>query len=147
MTTDKQLQLFLLTADKLVRCRWDGRSDEVEIINAAMEGEVIREVAQDPFDPRRFYAATLTEVHVSEDGGTTWKWLPSGGIDCRDIWAMAVHPTRPNEIYVGTLPAAVYVSDNGARSFRELAAFRNLPEYDKWTFPPPPHAADRKSVV
>ena len=94
MAGDKPLQMFLLTADKLVRCRWDGRSDEVEILNAAMDGEVIREVAQDPFDPKRLYAATVTEIHVSEDGGAHWKWLPSGGIDCRDIWAMAGHPTR-----------------------------------------------------
>jgi len=40
---------------------------------------------------------------------------------------MAVHPTRANEIYVGTLPAAVYVSENGGRSFRELSAFRIYP--------------------
>jgi photosystem II stability/assembly factor-like uncharacterized protein len=147
MAGDKRLQMFLLTADKLVRCRWDGRSDEVEILNVAMDGEVIREVAQDPFDPKRLYAATVTEIHVSDDGGSNWKWLPSGGIDCRDIWAMAVHPTRPNEMYVGTLPAALYVSDNGGRSFRELSAFRRLPEYSKWTFPPPPHAAHIRCIT
>jgi hypothetical protein len=93
------------------------------------------------------YAATLTEIHVSEDDGATWQWLPSGGIDRRDIWTMAVHPTRANEIYVGTLPAAVYVSENGGRSFRELAAFRNLPDYDKWTFPPGAHVAHARSIV
>jgi hypothetical protein len=38
MAGDKPLQMFLLTADKLVRCRWDGRSDEVEILTAAMDG-------------------------------------------------------------------------------------------------------------
>jgi photosystem II stability/assembly factor-like uncharacterized protein len=147
MPSNKSLHLFLLTADKLLRCRWDGRSDDVEILNAAMDGEVIREVAQDPFDPKRLYAATLTEIHVSEDGGANWTWLPSGGIECRDIWAMAVHPTRANEIYVGTLPAAVYVSENGGRSFRELSAFRKLPDYDKWTFPPPPHAAHIRCIT
>ncbi len=147
MPTDTQLQLFLLTADKLVRCRWDSRVDGVEIMNAAMDGEVLREVAQDPFDPKRLYAATLTELHVSEDRGENWKWLPSGNIDFRDIWAMAVHPTRPNVIYVGTLPAAVYVSENGGRSFRELAAFRQLPEYNKWTFPPPPHVAHIRCIT
>jgi hypothetical protein len=89
----------------------------------------------------------LTEIHVSEDDGASWQWLPSGGIDCRDIWAMAVHPTRANEIYVGTLPAAVYVSENGGRSFRELSAFRGLPDYNKWTFPPGPHVAHVRCIV
>jgi photosystem II stability/assembly factor-like uncharacterized protein len=112
-----------------------------------MDGETVREVARDPFNPKKLYAATLTEIHVSENNGESWQWLPSGGIDYRDIWTMAVHPTRPNEIYVGTLPAAVYVSDNGGRSFRELAAFRNLPDYHKWTFPPGAHVAHARSIA
>ena len=62
----KPLQMFLLAADKLVRCRWDGRSDQLEIVNTALEGETLREVARDPANPQRLYAATLTEIHVSE---------------------------------------------------------------------------------
>ena len=145
--TNGHLQLFLLKADGLMRCRWDGQSERVEILNSAMDGETVREVAPDPFNPKRLYAATLTEIHVSEDAGENWQWLPSGGIDFRDIWAMAVHPTRANEIYVGTLPAAVYVSENGGRSFRELSAFRNLPDYNKWTFPPGAHVAHARCIT
>jgi hypothetical protein len=141
------VNLFLLKADGLVRCRWDGVSDKVEELNSALEGETVREVARDPFNPKRLYAATLTEIHVSEDDGATWQWLPSGGIDHRDIWTMAVHPTRANEIYIGTLPASVYVSENGGRSFRELSAFRSLPDYDKWTFPPGAHVAHARCIV
>ncbi len=132
---------------KLLRCRWDGRTENVEILNSALDGETVREVARDPFNPKKLYAATLTEIHVSEDDGATWQWLPSGGIDRRDIWTMAVHPTRANEIYLGTLPAAVYVSENGGRSFRELAAFRNLPDYNKWTFPPGAHVAHARCIT
>lgn len=141
------LQLFFLKADGLARCLWDGRSERVEALQTALEGETVREVARDAANPRRLYAATLTEIHVSDDGGATWKWVPSGGIDHRDIWAMAAHPTRAEEIYVGTLPAAVYVSENGGRSFRELAAFRSLPDYGRWTFPPPPHAAHIRCIT
>jgi photosystem II stability/assembly factor-like uncharacterized protein len=130
-----------------VRCRWDGQSERVEILNGALDGETVREVARDPFNPKRLYAATLTEIHVSEDDGASWQWLPSGGVDYRDIWTMAVHPTRANEIYLGTLPAAVYVSENGGRSFRELSAFRSLPEYNKWTFPPGAHVAHVRCIA
>jgi photosystem II stability/assembly factor-like uncharacterized protein len=142
-----QLQLFLLTADGLVRCRTDRRAEHVEMLNRAIDGEVLREVRQDPLKPSRLYAASNTELHQSEDGGETWQWVPSGGIDFRDIWTMVVHPTRPNEVYVGTLPAAVYVSENGGRSFRELTAFRQLPDYNRWTFPPPPHTAHIRCLV
>jgi hypothetical protein len=107
----------------------------------------VREVARDPFTPKRLYAATLTEIHLSEDDGASWQWLPSGGIDHRDIWTMAAHPTRADEIYVGTLPAAVYVSENGGRSFRELSAFRALPDYNKWTFPPGAHVAHARCIA
>ena len=110
MATNNELQLYLLTAEGLVRCGWDGRSQHVEILNRALDGEVLREVAQDPFDPNHLYAATITEIHVSEDGGAHWRWLPSGGIDYRDIWAMEVDPAKQNQIYVGTLPAVVEVS-------------------------------------
>ena len=147
MATTGPLNLFLLKADGLVRCRWDGESEEVEELDRALDGETVREVARDPLNPRRLYAATLTEIHVSEDDGASWQWLPSGGIDYRDIWTMAVHPTRANEVYVGTLPAAVYVSENGGRSFRELPAFRGLPDYNKWTFPPGPHVAHARSIA
>src|SRR5262245_23358464 len=145
--TTANLQLFLLCAEKLLRCRWDGQSENVEILNSALDGETVREVARDPFKPKKLYAATVTEIHVSEDDGATWQWLPSGGIDRRDIWTMAAHPTRADEIYVGTLPAAVYVSENGGRSFRELTSFRNLPAYNKWTFPPGAHVAHARSIV
>lgn len=141
------LQLFLLKADGLARCFWDGRSERVERLSTALEGETVREVARDAANPRRLYAATLTEIHVSDDGGDSWQWVPSGGIDHRDIWAMAAHPTRAEEIYVGTLPAAVYVSENGGRSFRELPTFRQLPDYGRWTFPPPPHAAHIRCIT
>jgi hypothetical protein len=144
--THGDLQLFLLKADGLMRYRWDGRSERVEMLNGALDGETVREVARDPFNPKRLYAATLTEIHISEDDGASWQWLPSGGIDHRDIWTMAVHPTRVNEIYVGTLPAAIYVSENGGRSFREFAAFRGLPDYNKWTFPPGPHVAHVRCI-
>ena len=43
----KPLQMFLLAADKLVRCRWDGRSARLEVMNTALEGETLREFAQD----------------------------------------------------------------------------------------------------
>src|SRR5256885_7163109 len=91
---------------------------------------------------RRPPRSTLFPYRRSSDL-ENWQWLPSGGIDFRDIWAMAVHPTRANEIYVGTLPAAIYVSENGGRSFLELSALRNLPEYNKWTFPPAAPYASR----
>lgn len=141
------LNLYLLTADGLVRGRVSPELDRAEIVGRALDGEVLRGVCQDPSNPRHLVVASMTDVFASDDAGETWRWLPSGGIDYREIWSLAIHPTRPNEVYVGTLPAAVYVSENGGRSFRELSSFRNLPDYKLWTFPPPPHSAHVRWIV
>ena len=34
---ETNLQLFLLGAERLLRCRWDGRSEDIEILNSAMD--------------------------------------------------------------------------------------------------------------
>ena len=86
---------------------------QATVVGMALEGENMRSVCQDPLNPRHLYACSVTDVYASEDGGESWAWLPAGGVDYREIWCMAVHPTRPNEIYLGTMPAAVYVSENG----------------------------------
>jgi len=143
----EQLALYLLTVEGLVRCRAADGFDEVAVVGTDLDGENIREVRQDPFDPRRLYAASTTDVYRSENGGETWQQLAAGGVDYREFWTLAVHPTRPNEVYLGTLPAAVYVSENGGRSFRELTSFRQLPDFERWTFPPPPHTAHIRSIA
>ena len=107
----------------------------------------MRSLLVDPFNPRHLYAASVTDVYSSEDAGETWKWYPAGGLDYREIWTMSVHPTRPNEVYLGTLPAMVYISENGGRSFSELGTFRNLPDYVHWTFPPAPHTPNVRCVA
>ena len=77
VTTNGSLQMFLLKADGLARCRWDDRTEQVEVLDRALEGETVRQIARDAASPQKLYAATLTEIHVSENGGETWKWLPA----------------------------------------------------------------------
>ncbi len=145
-TTTREAQLFLLTADGLVRCRLNG-AQEPEVLDTKLQGENMRAVCQDPVDPSHLYAASVTEVFSSTNGGESWRLLPAGGLDYREIWTMSVHPTRAKELYVGTLPAAVFVSRDGGLSFEELSGFRSLPDYGLWTFPPPPRTAHIRSIV
>ena len=141
------LDLHLLTWNGLVKCQISQGASEAVVVGTHLEGENMRALCQDPLNPRRLYACSVTDVYSSEDGGDSWEWLPAGGVDYREIWTMSVHPTRPNEVYVGTLPAMVYVSENGGRSFRELSSFRNSRDFPRWTFPPAPHAPDIRSIV
>lgn len=137
----------LLTRDGIVRCRLDATGRHGEVVSALLPGENIRAVVPDPLNPDRLWACSTTELYASEDGGQSWQWLPAGGLTYREYWTLAVHPTRPNEIYVGTLPAAVFVSEDGGRSFRELSGLRDLPDYPRWTFPPPPHDSHPRVIA
>src|SRR3569833_3262183 len=137
----------LLTRDGIVRCQLDAAGQRGEVDNALLPGENIRAIVSDPLSPNRLWACSTTELYRSDDGVTSWQWLPAGGLTYREYWTMAVHPTRPDEVYVGTLPAAVFVSEDGGRSFRELTGLRDLPDYPRWTFPPPPHDSHPRVIA
>ncbi|MBV9600406.1 MAG: hypothetical protein JOZ87_26650 [Chloroflexi bacterium] len=137
----------LLSRNGVVRCRVDGARTQVEVLGEALAGENIRSIVADPLHALRLYACSTTEVYRSDDGGLTWQWLPAGGLTYREFWTMAVHPTRPDELYVGTLPAAVFVSQDGGKSFRELSGIRDLPDFPRWTFPPPPHDSHPRVIA
>lgn len=141
------LDLHLLTWSGLLKCRVGRGATKADVVASQLEGENMRSVCQDPCNPSRLYAASVTDTYLSENGGDSWQWLPAGGLDYREIWTMSVHPTRANEVYLGTLPAMVYVSHDGGRSFHELSSFRNIPSYDQWTFPPAPHAPDIRCIA
>ncbi len=134
------LELLLLTGKGVVKCRLPHGASAAEVVGLDIHDENIRSLWPDPFNPRHIYACSTTDVFSSEDAGDTWKRLATGGVDFRDIWTMSVHPTRPNTVYVGTMPANVYVSDNGGRSFHELPTFRSIPDYARWCFPSAPHS-------
>lgn len=141
------IDLYLLTADGLVKAHTNPGDERAVLVGHDLHGENFRAVQPDPFRPGHIYAVSVTDVFASEDDGKTWRALPAGGLTYREIFALAVHPTRPDEIYIGTLPAAVFVSKDAGMSFSELSTFRELPDYDRWTFPPPPHVAHLRKLT
>jgi photosystem II stability/assembly factor-like uncharacterized protein len=137
----------LLSRNGVVRCRFDGGRQAAEIVTEALAGENIRSVVVDALNPGRLFACSTTEVYRSDDAGRSWQWLPAGGLTYREFWTMAIHPTRPDELYVGTLPCAVFVSTDGGKSFSELSGLRGLPDFERWTFPPPPHDSHPRVIA
>src|SRR6266536_1685711 len=120
------IDVCLLSRDGVVRSRLDPVRQQAETVATGLAGENIRSICPDPFKAGCLYACSTTELYRSDDAGETWQWLPAGGLSYREFWTMAVHPTRPDELYVGTLPAAVFVSHDGGRSFEELRGLRDL---------------------
>ena len=114
-------------------------------------------LAADPLAPGRLYCGTWGRgLWRSEDAGDTW--LPSGapatgrtlaaasgGIAHPHVTAVAVSATeRANGhgvVYAGTEPSALFRSEDGGASWRELAGLRAVPSAPEWRFPPRPHTS------
>jgi photosystem II stability/assembly factor-like uncharacterized protein len=63
----------------------------------------------------KLLAGTVAGLHVSTDGGLTWKRT---GDPALSIQAIAWHPKRPERIFLGTEGAGVWVSPDAAATFR-----------------------------
>jgi photosystem II stability/assembly factor-like uncharacterized protein len=80
-----------------------------------------RTVLIDPKQPKRVYAAGDTGLYRSDDAGETWQatstGLPGGG-----VIALALDPRQPQRLYAATPVGALYLSEDGATSWRALSS-------------------------
>jgi photosystem II stability/assembly factor-like uncharacterized protein len=84
-------------------------------------------------------AGTTDGVFRSDDNGRTWR-ESSDGLGVRHVRWMGFHPDISDREFVGTEPAGIFVSHNGAGAWRacpEVAALRD--RYD-WFLPYSPEA-------
>lgn len=112
-------------------------------VEPRLQGRSPECLAVDPHDPARVYCGTWGHgLWHSRDAGRTWD--PVGpGISHAEMTAVAVSPTehvgRVGVVYAGTEPSAVFRSDDGGETWRELSGLRGLPSASTWSFPPRPH--------
>lgn len=67
----------------------------------------------------RLLAGTVAGLHVSDDGGKTWRRVGDPGIAVNSIsW----HPARPERVIFGTEGAGAWISEDGGSSIRPAAA-------------------------
>lgn len=86
-----------------------------------------------PTDRNVLYVGTQDGPYRSTDAGSTWEraGLPERDID---IYAITYDPTRPNVMYAGAAPAAVFRSDDGGETWRRLPNARS-PGHCEMDFP------------
>lgn len=98
--------------------RW--RKGTMELPLAAQPGEIdIRALTVSPHDPAHILAGSEVGVFESRDYGKSWRGLdaPVAG---REVWSIAVHPTDPDTILVGTKPPAVFRTRDGGKTWQQL---------------------------
>ena len=130
---------FVLTSDE-ARKRWD-------VSGPHFAGWEIYHIKGSPVDLDRIYASQSTDwfgqlIQRSDDGGKTW--APVGnefayeGVpgthqwydgtqhpwEFKRVWVLEPSPTDADVVYAGAEDAAIFRSDDGGQSWRELPALR-----------------------
>lgn len=75
-------------------------------------------VKPDPNNSLRVYGATAEGLEVSDNGGLSWRSVPVRGTH-EEVLALAVHPTRPDNLFVGRQDGLWLSPDNG-KSWKRL---------------------------
>ena len=141
-------QLYLGTQTGVLRVRLNGSRGALEEV---LPGVDVKSLALDPLRPERILAATAGQgLWRSNDAGSRWNQVGEG-IDNPNLWSVAVSRSDRHgpdgTVYVGTEMSAMYRSDDGGTTFRELRAFRDLPSRPEWSYPPVPDTHHVHSLV
>lgn len=83
------------------------------------------------FEGLGVFAATLTGLYRSVDGGRTWAGLD---VPRTEVDSVVASPDG-TRLYAGTCPAHVYVSTDRGVTWDELTGFRDLPSRREWSVP------------
>jgi photosystem II stability/assembly factor-like uncharacterized protein len=114
-------------------------------------------LAADPLRPGRIYCGTWGRgLWRSEDAGHSWRpvgdpvtdWTLSSfgdGIPHPHVTAVAVSTAEGagglGVVFAGTEPSALFRSEDGGETWRELEGLTELPSASGWSFPPRPHTS------
>jgi photosystem II stability/assembly factor-like uncharacterized protein len=129
-----QSKLYLATNSGLVTA--ERREGEWRAGGRALEGQHVTSViAREGV----ILAGTRRGVFRSGDAGQTWQEAGSGLTHPHVRW-LAYHPERSDLEFAGTEPAAVFISRDGAKTWRECGEVAALRERFRWFLPYSPEA-------
>jgi len=73
----------------------------------------------DSTQPKRVYAANETTLYRSDDAGQTWQ-PASRGLPEDKLTGLTLDPRQPQRLYAATAAGSLYVSEDGATTWRAL---------------------------
>jgi photosystem II stability/assembly factor-like uncharacterized protein len=138
---------FVLTAD--------GRREGWDVTGPLFGGWEVYHMTGSPADPDRLYASQSTGwfgqiLERSDDGGRTWRPMGNdfsydGGTgphkwydgtphpwEFARVWHLEPSPDDPDVVYAGVEDAALFRSDDGAASWKELPGLRKHATSPDW---------------
>jgi len=128
------MEIYLATRDGLVIAHGD--SPSFEIVGRGLTG---RHVTSAIARKDVILAGTRDGVCRSHDGGRTWHEA-SDGLTAGHVRWLAYHPQISDRELAGTEPAAIFISDDGAATWRECSEVTDLRREHHWRLPYSPRA-------
>ncbi len=96
-------------------------------------------------DGSLFAGATNAMVYRTSDG-LSWKPLYEG-LKFTSVYSLSIHPLKPDTIFCGTNPAAVFKSTDAGKTWRQMEAFNQVPGRDTWTYYHAPYTARVRYLI
>lgn len=128
------MKLYLATKGGLVIARSNG--DGAEVTGRGLTGQRVTSViAREGV----ILAGTEDGVYRSGDGGDSWQEA-GDGLSVRHVRWLAYHPQISDHELAGTEPAAIFISRDGAATWRECAEVADLRREHGWRLPYSPEA-------
>lgn len=79
--------------------------------------ERVNAFAGNPREPQVMYVGMRSGLYVSGDAGKTWRKV-EGELSGVPVAAIAVHPARPDLVYLGTPSLGIFKSEDGGKTWR-----------------------------
>ncbi len=97
-------------------------------------------------DRDRVFAATPGAAIWSREANGRWLLVNAKAV-ADEVWSFAIDPGLSGRMYLGVSPAMLYRSDDGGENWTACDSIKQIPGYDTWTFPPPPHIPHVRSIA
>jgi photosystem II stability/assembly factor-like uncharacterized protein len=129
-----QDRLLLATSHGLVICERDG-DDWREIARGLEDQRVTSVIAREGV----ILAATPSGVFRSDDSGKSWREA-NAGLTTRYVRWLGYPPDISDAEFAGTEPAGIFVSRDGAETWRACPEIARLRDAHRWSLPYSPRA-------
>lgn len=142
-------RILVGTLEGVATLRRDGPGASWALADRSLADRHVGSLVVEPVSGKLFAGAHADGgLWVSDDGeGANWRPL-ANGLDRPHIYSLAARRAGGRTtLFLGTSPAALYRSDDLGESWAEVTSIRDVPDTDKWTFPPPPHIPHVKTIV
>ncbi len=120
--------IYLATENGLFACE---RNDEWRVVRHGLVGQRVTSVIA---REGTILAGTINGIFQSDDDGQTWQEA-SAGLSHRHVRWLAYHPDVSDLEFAGTEPACIFISRDGANSWRACSEVEKLRDQHGWSMP------------